>query len=42
MLASIQIKRLALVQMNQTLDYSFHDTPVSNQPAGGSQVTVLT
>lgn len=38
-LASIQIKRLALVQMNQTLDYSFEDTPVSNQAANGSQVT---
>lgn len=37
-LASIQIKRLALVQMNQTLDYSYENTPVSSQAANGSQV----
>jgi hypothetical protein len=28
-------------QMNQTLDYSFENTPASNQQANGSQVPTL-
>ena len=31
----------AALQMNQTLDYSFENTPVSSQQANGSQVPTL-
>jgi hypothetical protein len=37
--SSFSLRVLTALQMNQTLDYSFENTPVSNQQANGSQVT---
>lgn len=37
---NIQSRQLALVQMNQTIDYSYVETPVSSIRANMSQVTV--
>lgn len=37
-LVIIESRQLALVQMNQTIDYSFIDTPVSQLRANMSQV----